>query len=210
MIGAIVLTALAIIILPMLLDGSAEDRARVIARIPEPPAIELKRLTVADIDAKMNRMEAQSAASMPKTSAPPISTPTSSATPGTEVAGTSQSGSAASNQKDTGAAVPEVAAADNGAALDEDNLPISWSLQLGSFKHPENALKLRAQLREASYKAYILQARTDEGEMYRVLVGPMLQKNRLADIGQQIESKFDLKGQIVRYNIAEDKGQLGG
>ena len=203
MIGAIVLTALAIIILPMLLDGSAEDRARVIARIPEPPAIELKRLTVSDIDSKMRRMEAESEATLP------ASTPTPDVTKTPLSESTAAQGEKPSIATNKGEA-PEVAAADDSVTLDKDNLPVSWSLQLGSFKQPENALKLRAQLREASYKAYILQARTEEGDMYRVLVGPMMQKSKLAGIAQEIASKFDLKGQIVRYNIAEDKGQLGG
>ena len=53
MVGAGVLTTLAVIILPMLLDGTSEDRARVMATIPEPPLIELKKLTMDDALRKM-------------------------------------------------------------------------------------------------------------------------------------------------------------
>ena len=48
-IGAIVLTCLAIILLPMLLDGSPEDRERVLAEFPEPPMVTLTELSVEDI-----------------------------------------------------------------------------------------------------------------------------------------------------------------
>ncbi|MEX1236851.1 MAG: SPOR domain-containing protein, partial [Pseudomonadales bacterium] len=84
-------------------------------------------------------------------------------------------------------------------------------LQLASFKNPENALNLRESLRQSEFRSYIIQARTDEeGEVYRVFVGPMLQKSRLSVIGKELESKFDLKGRIVRYRIEDDAGQLGG
>lgn len=175
--GAVILTALAIIILPMLLDGSAEDRARVIASIPEPPEIELRSLTVNDVKERMEAMEAQSAARMPEM---------------------------VEETTDFEAAAPEA------LNLDDNDLPVSWSLQLASFKNPENALRLRESLRESEFRTYIIQAKTDDGEVYRVFVGPMLQKSRLAAIGEELETRFDLKGKIVRYRLEDDKGQLGG
>ena len=165
------LAALAIIIVPMLLDGSAQDRDRVVARIPEPPGVELRKLTLGDIDRKMKQIETESTA---KLSAP---------------------------------VVPEKK---DDTTLDGNELPVSWSLQLGSFKHHENALKLRDDLRASDFRSYIIAAQTDKGDVYRVFVGPVLEKSRLTQIGQQIESRFDLKGQVVRYRIEDDAGQLGG
>lgn len=176
-IGAVVLTALAIIILPMFLDGSEEDRARVVASIPEPPAIELESVSLEDIDRRMREMEQESAARLPQM--------------------------VEDNRADAEGAPEDL-------ALDANNLPVSWSLQVGAFQNRDNALRLRESLREASFRTYVIRAQTDEGEVYKVLVGPMLQKSKLAAIGEEIESKFDLKGRIVRYNIDEDATQLGG
>lgn len=178
--GAIVLTALAIIILPMLLDGSEEERARVIANIPEPPTVNLTRVTAADIADSMKAMEEASEAALPKP-APPADPP------------------------------PEEAEAPATAfLLDDDDLPVSWSLQLASFQSEENARRLRASLRDAEYQSYILQAKTGQGEMYRVFVGPVLQRSQLTAMGQEIEDRFELKGQIVRYEATSDDRQLGG
>lgn len=174
-IGAIVLTALAIIILPMFLDGSEEDRARVVAEIPDPPAIELESVSVEDIDRKMREMEQESAARLPQ-------------------------------MVESDAAT--VVDADE-LTLDANNLPVSWSLQVGAFENRDNALRLRESLRQAEFRSYVIRTQTDEGEVYKVLVGPMLQKSKLAAIAEEIESKFDLKGRIVRYNIEEDPGQVG-
>jgi DedD protein len=175
-VGALVLTTLAIIILPMLLNGSAEDRAKVIANIPLPPKIEMKKISVEDIRRQMERSEQASAAALP-----------------TEVV---DEDSYDEIKVDFG--------------LDKNNLPVSWSLQLGSFQLKDNALKLRTQLRAAEYHSYILHGKTSDGETWRVFVGPMLKKSALQTIASKIETSFSLKGQVVRYRVEDDADQLGG
>lgn len=190
--GAIVLTALAIIILPMLLDGSEEDRQRVIASIPEAPIVDLDTLSVKDIEASMSALEAEGEASLPlatRTTGP-------AADPDDSVAGPGE-GDGEPDEADT-------------FQLDQNELPISWSLQLASFQNEDNARRLRASLRDAEYQSYILQAQTGQGAMYRVFVGPVLQRSQLDAIGQKIESEFELKGRIVRFDPAENERQLGG
>lgn len=175
MVGAFVLITLAIIILPMLLDGSAESRERLIATIPEAPGIELKRISIKDLKQQMERMERASATQLPI------------------------------EEVDEDAYENET-----GFTLDRNSLPVSWSLQLGSFQSQENATNLRAKLRSANYHSYILHADTSKGETWRVFVGPMLKKSALTEVGEKIEDSFKLKGQVVRYRIEDDAGQLGG
>ncbi|MFT6433863.1 MAG: DedD protein [Candidatus Azotimanducaceae bacterium] len=175
-IGAIVLTCLAIIILPMLLDGSPEDRERVLAEIPAPPMITLKELSVEDIERRMQQDEIESEAQLPKF-------------------------------------VEDVESDKNEAEvfkLDANQLPISWSLQLGSFRNAENARVLRQKLRENDYRSYIIEADTETGRTLRVLVGPMLDRVALEETAVQIKRIFNIEGRIVRYNILDDKGQIGG
>ena len=175
-IGAIVLTCLAIIILPMLLDGSPEDRQRVLAEFPEPPMIALKELSVKDIERRMQQDEIESAAKLPKL-----------------VVDTKSDKDEAESFK-----------------LDINQLPISWSLQLGSFENADNAKALREKLRAANYRTYIIEAETEVGKTLRVLVGPMLDKGVLEETARSIQKTFELEGRIVRYNIQDDKGQIGG
>lgn len=173
--GAIILTSLAIIILPLLLDGTEEERQRIVADIPAPPAVELSDITVQDVRQQMEQMERASEARLP-----------------VEVV----------DETDYSDAPDFI--------LDKNNLPVNWSLQLGSFQNEENATRLRATLRDANYRSYILHARTGEGDLYRVFVGPSASKEELAAKNAEIESKLQLKGRIVRYRIEEDKEQLGG
>ncbi|MFP6807548.1 MAG: SPOR domain-containing protein [Pseudomonadales bacterium] len=175
LVGAFVLTTLAIIILPILLDGSAEKRERMVAHIPEAPDIKMTRISVKDLKLKMERMEQASAIQLP------------------------------SEQVDE-----DTYEGETGFTLDKNDLPVSWSLQLGSFETQENATRLRAKLREAEYHAYILYSRTGEGETWRVLVGPMLKKSGLKDIAAKIKGAYSLEGRVVRYRIEDDAGQIGG
>ena len=173
--GAIILTSLAITLLPLLLDGSQDERALVSEVIPEPPHVELKEITVQDIHARIEQMERASEASLPQ-----------------EVV----------DETDYEAEPDFI--------LDKNNLPVNWSLRLGSFANEENATRLRGKLRDENYSSYILHAKTNEGEIYRVFVGPSSSKESLARMNEEIEGKLKLKGRIVRYKIEEDKEQLGG
>jgi len=191
MIGAIVLTMLAIIILPMLLDGSAQDRARVIATVPEPPRIEVDSFTIEQIQQKMAANDLSNGQDMPVYRSGPV-------------ANSKQSGSATADSQ------VSKEAASKTYALDHNALPISWTLQLGSFRNQQNAMKLRQDLRDDKYNSYILTDKTKEAIMYKVFVGPMHNRTELSVYGGKIEKDFDLKGQIVRYNIEDDANQLGG
>ena len=101
-------------------------------------------------------------------------------------------------------------AENEGFALDQNDLPIAWSLQLGSFRSEENAVKLRRELREAEYRSYILHTKTRDGDTYKVLVGPMLERAAIEKLGVELQTKMDLEGHIVRYKIEEDASQIGG
>ncbi len=173
--GAVILTSLAIIILPALLDGTEEERVRLTASIPEPPKIDLGSITVKDIQRKIEQMEKASESRLPK-----------------EVV----------DETDYIGAPDFI--------LDKNKLPVSWSLQLGSFQKEDNATRLRAQLRDQNYRSYILHAKTNDGELFRVFVGPSSSKETLAEMNKEIEGKLKLTGRIVRYKIEEDKEQLGG
>tara|TARA_B100000809_G_scaffold4908_1_gene5058 strand:+ start:465 stop:1016 length:552 start_codon:yes stop_codon:yes gene_type:complete len=173
--GAVILTSLAIILLPLLLDGTEEDRVRIATDIPAPPKIDLEDITVQDVMRKIEQMEKASEARLPK-----------------EVV----------DETNYEAAPDHI--------LDKNQLPVNWSLQLGSFQKEDNAIRLRVQLRDQNYRSYILHANTNDGEIYRVFVGPSSSKETLVEMNQEIEAKLKLKGRIVRYRIEEDLEQLGG
>ena len=170
------MTAIAVIVLPMLLDGTAEHRAQVEASIPEPPAIPINSLSVEETRLRMDEMVAASEAKLPELKPDPIEEPET---------------------------------AEN-FSLNESGLPVGWSLRLGSFRQQENATRLRQSLRDQDYRSYILANTPADDGLFRVYVGPMVNKDKLERIKQEIAEGFNLSGQIVRYRIEDDRYQLNG
>jgi len=78
----------------------------------------------------------------------------------------------------------------------------AWIIQVGSFSKRENAEKLIVQLRGKSFSADIEQASVKGRTMYRVLVGPEVDRKRaeamLARLNREVEA-LKLKGKLKSY-----------
>ncbi len=79
--------------------------------------------------------------------------------------------------------------------LDQEGVPVAWSLQLASFKDEDNAKGLRRKLIEAGYKVYTRK----NGDLIKVFVGPDMQKGRLSELQASIQQEFGLDGIVVRF-----------
>ncbi len=90
---------------------------------------------------------------------------------------------------------PVVRVADKRPILDQQNVPVAWTLQLASFKDESNARALRKQLVGAGHKVYTRQ----NSDLYKVYVGPDLQKDRLDTLKARLKKDFGLDGIIVRF-----------
>lgn len=192
-VGALLLTTAAVIVLPMLLDGSAEERARINATIPEAPKIALKSLTIQQVKETMLEMETESLQQLP-IDILEEKLPLDEVLKKLEV----------SPESNTSVDV------ELEYQLDQNDLPVSWSLQLGSFRQKDNAIKLRQKLRDAQYRSYILKAKMADSQVYRVFIGPVLSIKKMQGFATDIESEFNVKGQIVRYKIEDDVNQFEG
>ena len=73
-----------------------------------------------------------------------------------------------------------------------------WAVQLGSFSNQANANRLAADLRKQGYAAFLSQTQTQSGQLHRVRIGP--QKNR--DSAEAVAAKLTIaghKGQVVTH-----------
>lgn len=83
--------------------------------------------------------------------------------------------------------------------VDNKQLPVSWALQVASFKDRSNAEALRDTLRTAGHKAYIKYRLDVEPKMIRVFVGPVLERSEIDKIKASIAKEHQLEGVVVRY-----------
>ncbi|WP_299176962.1 SPOR domain-containing protein [uncultured Neptuniibacter sp.] len=79
--------------------------------------------------------------------------------------------------------------------LDQQGVPVAWTLQLASFKDETNAKSLRKQLISEGHKVFTRK----QGDLVKVYVGPEFQKSRLESLKSKLKKEFGLNGIIVRF-----------
>ena len=87
------------------------------------------------------------------------------------------------------------------ADLDLSPMLSGWSIRLGSFAEKQNATNLVERLHESEYKAYTREFNNSAGELVSVFVGPWIDKSIAEDYLSELEDKFRLAGDIVRYEV---------
>lgn len=75
----------------------------------------------------------------------------------------------------------------------------AWVIQVASFQKRENANKLVDRLRAKKLPAFMEQASVDGKTIFRVRVGPEVDRKKAEGIRARIEKGFKLKGKIERY-----------
>lgn len=201
LIGAIVLVAVAVIFLPMLLDGSgARERFDMAMDIPDKPQAPASRSggtqEPAAGDDRVQDMPEPVAGAERR----------AAGTQGTEVARAGDAAEAVAPQipapadEDTTAATSagsagagEAAGADDGARTGAG----AWVVQVGSFQRETNALVLRDQLREQGYEAFVEAGEGDEQTWWRVRVGPVSERAQAEELRVALERERDGSSALV-------------
>ncbi|MDF1653721.1 MAG: SPOR domain-containing protein [Coxiellaceae bacterium] len=78
----------------------------------------------------------------------------------------------------------------------------AWVVQLASFGSSENAARLVKKLRQSGYEAYSRHATNSHGKViYKVYVGPEINRHRIESLQNQLSKHYRLKGMIRRYHV---------
>ncbi|WP_163834482.1 SPOR domain-containing protein [Spartinivicinus ruber] len=208
LVGAIVLVALAVIFLPQLFDQETPYQV-VKEPIPEPPValtepayIEQQRQRVAERQAELasnsdQQQNTQSAIDEQEPVELVVNEAEQPKEPVTEVVPNQpiKTVDAQGDKADKAIAVAQQTI----PSLDEQGVPIAWTLQLATFGNQANADKLLNELRSAGYKAYSRQVARDQNSLTRVFVGPSLSKDSVILQQQSIAKRWSLPGLVMRF-----------
>lgn len=175
--GAIVLISLAIIFIPMLLDGRSVDQ-QLEAGIPQRDTgpfdeqlAEARPEPIIPISGELASRDASPAAGVAQVVAPVAPPPRVQPEPAMD---------------------PEpVAATLHG-----------WVIQVASFSRADNAEEVAGRLRSAGFDTRIEQAQVKGKTVYRVQVGPEADKARAEGLLQRIRSTVQLEGRLLAYPSA--------
>lgn len=87
------------------------------------------------------------------------------------------------------------------AEFDEQGLPVSWELQVATFSTRKRAEEVAQQLRNKGHKAYVSPVTIRARPLYRVRIGPNLQRQRLIDIQPDIDAFFGVESTIIKFEV---------
>lgn len=198
LVGAAVLTAIAVITLPMIFDTERPPGVQVqetmppapdytAVTMPEPKPVELPAdrptadpVPVSDMYA-MNNDQPADADSAP-----------TSASPATSSVVTTPKTSAAAN-------LPPLPAAPGGK-LDASGIPESWVVQVAAMSDRSKADALIAKLKLNGYPAFAHTTHDSAGETIRVFVGPKIDRAQAVKIKQKIDREMSLQTMVKPFS----------
>lgn len=195
LVGIAVLLLLAVIVLPLVLDGANKDALLADTRLPPPPVVADADGLLAAPPGELAIAEGEIAREHLPAEPEPI--------PPVAVAPTAADAATAESMP-PGAAVTApapVPAPPVPAAVVEPRLAAlaeAWDVQVAAVSAPEGAERLRAKLVAAGYKARVVRVKG----MHKVVVGPELRRDAAEKLLDRLAADARVgkpKGMLVRY-----------
>lgn len=202
LVGAIVLVSLAVIFIPIILEGPEDEWSPRNQGIPEPPRMDYgvdMELALPPVDTTETGEEESLDSATPETAAaapavaPPVVPP---AEPVTAAAPPPPPPAAAPEKP---AKPPAAAAASAGETGTLPVPPPGWYIQVGSFSQRMNAEGLRDRLRAAGHTTRLQAINIGKAQVYRVLVGPADTRASAEQQAARLEKQQKIKGIVIEY-----------
>jgi len=187
LVGALILLALGVVFWPIIFVPESQQDSPVVVEVPPPPLVDLSPLPEPDNIGLRRGGQAEVQKGASADVAIPEPDPTAEATP------------APLPEKATVIAETPVTAPLEKPALDDDGLPIAFTLQVATMADRPRAEALRDELIRAGYKGYVKRLRRDDRVLYRVLVGPRYSRDELAPIKVAVDENWQVDSLIMRY-----------
>ncbi len=178
-VGAIVLVAVVVLVVPVFLDGPPSEGEIISERVPLPGQSEQKIQTVV-----LDRDRDEPVPVQASNSARPNTRQTAATAPPPPA-----------QRKEAEAQPPPATAAPVQAAGSATGM---WAVQLGSFANQQNAEKLAADLRKQGFAAFLSQLSTSSGQLHRVRIGPQKDRESAEAMAARLQ-KAGHTGQVLPH-----------
>lgn len=205
LVGVAVIFSMAIIFLPMLLDGSGSRPKHLKISIPPAPEIssyEIVEDKIVELKTKIQELPPLKAVIIDEVSEPPLSEPPD-VTNAKQVEQKTQIKpviSAKVKQEATVKTKPIVLTEIKKEPARQQTGGISWVIQAGSFSDKNKAYKLRDKLRKSTLAAVFIEKFKHDGLLsYRVRMGPFIKRDKARVIANKVRAKYNIKGLVMRY-----------
>lgn len=209
-IGALVLVSLAVIFVPMIFDEPHSERTTTSIQIPEEPPFPEVDTPAEDIPPAPSYDEGTttesatgttSGSSGNETSAPDyrlVEKDDASAPANDASAPAAESAEAPTASAESPAEPPADAAAQAPDSVEySGSLKGAWVVQLGSFGNPDNARRLRDNVREKGYNSHLQEVERGDVTLVRVFSGPFASKSEAEAAKKKLDQAFGLKSLVT-------------
>ena len=190
LVGIIVIFALAVVFLPMILDGSGVRKDKFEVVIPPSPVVEANPefdTRIIELNAEAEAIPELEQRFVDEVSSPEQVKP-AAATKENPVEEKADSEVAKAPATPTAAVEPTKVGGD------------SWVLQVGSYQERKKALVQRDKLRKSNVSAvFIEQFNVNQKPSYRVRLGPFINREQARVAQNKIKAKHDIDGIIMKY-----------
>ena len=186
-VGFVVLVAIAVIFWPIVFvtPDNADDFELPVFEMPPKPAVTVSERREPILD----KVDQSILPEMPERQ-PPIVQPVDVASPMPDMA-----------LVDADEEPEQQASALERAEFDGQGLPISWELQVATFSTAQRAEEIALELRNKGHKAYVSAVNIDGKKLFRVRIGPKMQKQRLQDLQPDIDAYYGVESSIIRFGV---------
>jgi DedD protein len=191
LVGTVILVAVAVIILPDMLDGKKSSNGDVFVNVPAAPA---KKPIVNPEPFPDERVVASAQRPVEIVNEKPVDEPDSPVESAPETS--SDSTAQVNNSPNDDLARQTVVEAPK-----ESEQNNSWVIQLGSFRHQKNVKQLLDKLESAGYRAFSRPIETSSGPLTKVFVGPNLNKRELDGALSHLQELTGLRGKVTRFSV---------
>ena len=193
LIGAAVLAAVAVLLLPSFFKEKKEYEVNTKSQIPARPNVVAEEFRapqpVPNIEPapapETMFVPSEPVSDMPVADTPEVSVATSSAVQVSSAKAIAATAQATSS-------IPAM-------PLNQKGLPDAWVVQVGSFNNKEAANKLRDDLQADGQKAYVRTTTSGNSTVSRVYIGPKLDKNQALALKEQMDRRLKVKSMVMRF-----------
>ena len=201
LIGAAVLAAVAVLLLPSFFKEKSEYQVSTKSQIPAQPKVVAEEFQTPQPVANIEPAPAPETMFIPTepVSELPSETP-ASGLPVTATSSTARVSSAASTKSvGSPSASAQTTTFVPAMPLNQKGLPDAWVVQVGSFTTKEAANKLRDDLQADGQKAYVRTTISGNTAISRVYIGPKLDKNQALALKEQMDRRLKVKSMVMRF-----------
>ena len=199
LIGAAVLAAVAVLLLPSFFKEKSEYQVSTKSQIPASPNVVAEEFKAPQPVPNIEPAPAPETMFVPTDSASDLPVSEVPDSVGAMTSSSASVSSAASAKAVSSAVTAQASASVPAMPLNQKGLPDAWVVQVGSFTTKEAANKLRDDLQADGQKAYVRTTTSGNTAISRVYIGPKLDKNQALALKEQMDRRLKVKSMVMRF-----------